>query len=199
MTPALFSWQGDDAGARGVLLHCPECGKASILQFFKEGAAPHRVLESFQDHSESGFATWSLFDILAVTPSRFQLTSHSFLSGKFSLSFSCKAEKLHLYRYSPASVLLAKGGLEGFAKSAFPALPGEGVSKRRMGCEALEFGASPGKGLKGVFDRLKIKGAWSMYRLWHLEKENRILAVVMEGRKPDPDLFDQICAHYEII
>lgn len=193
-----FSWHGDDAGAKGLLLYCPDCRNASILQFFKEGAAPSRVLERFRDHLEGGFAAWSLFDIYAETPDQFQLTSHSFLPGKFSLSFSSDSSKLHLYRYSPASVLLANGGLEGFSRSVFSNLPGEPKFSRHMGREAVEFEKLPGEGVKGVLDKLKIKGAWARYRLWHLEKENRILAVVMEGRKAESDLFDQISAHYEI-
>ena len=194
-----FSWQGEDSGAKGVLLHCPQCGTASILQFFKEGAVPSRVLESFQDHVDGGMVPWSVFDIQALIPEQFKLVSHAFLAGKFTLVFEGDSMKLHLYRYSPASVLLANGGLQAFAGSVFPDLPVKSDLTSHLGHQAVEYAKDPGTGLKKILGRISPKGTWSRFRLWHVKKENRIMAVTLEGKKPDLQLFEQICTHYESI
>ncbi|MBI9077602.1 MAG: hypothetical protein JEZ02_19520 [Desulfatibacillum sp.] len=194
-----FSWQGSDTGAKGVLIHCPQCGRATILQFFKDGAVPARVLESFRDHVDDGLVPWSLFDIKALVPGRFELVSHAFLAGKFSLSFVGESRKLYLYRYSPASVLLTRNGLAGFARATFPEWEEEPFTSSYLGCEAVGYFRAPGPGFKGLMARMSPKPSCTMARVWHMEEQNRILAVILEGKAPDPDLFEQVCTHYEIV
>ncbi len=194
-----FAWQGDESGAKGALIYCPKCRTATIIQFFKEGKVPSQVLDSFQDHREDGLIRWAMFDIQALLPTEFQLTSHSFLAGKFSLSFKGDSHAVHLYRYSPASIILASQDLEGFAMATFPGLGNEPEFLQHMGHDAVEFVREPRAGFSGIIQKLNPKPTHSSARLWHQEKDNRIMAVILEGRTPYYGLLEQVCLNYEIV
>ena len=96
-----FAWQTDSIGGRGVVLYCPGCRKAVLLQFFeKTGQRPFgqadRVLASFDDHPEGRKTLWSVFDIVAEVPVAYHLKRFRFEAGAYELSFTNRQSQLTL-------------------------------------------------------------------------------------------------------
>ena len=114
-----FAWQTGRIGGRGVVLYCPGCRKAVLLQFFETaGQRPFtqadRVLATLDDHPEGRITLWSIFDIHAEVPATYHLKQFRFEAGAYELSFTNRQSQLTLQRWGPAAVLLKDGGLEGF-------------------------------------------------------------------------------------
>ena len=71
-----FAWEAGGEAAVGVILHCPTCRTASVIQFFqppgRSGAAGQAVavLASLRDHRDDGRVAWAVYDILALLPRR---------------------------------------------------------------------------------------------------------------------------------
>jgi len=113
-----FTWHTDTKVGRGVILYCPVCRKAALIQFlqpkgFRSEKIPLKVLSTFQDHREDDQTIWSVFDIRASMPANFVLASHRFEPGNFELAFEHGSRKVFLYRWAPASVLLVGQDLAG--------------------------------------------------------------------------------------
>lgn len=102
-----FSWRGETVGGVGVLLYCPTCQNATLIQFYGKGSnqtgeISERLLASFRDHRQDNQVIWSLFDIRATIPEKFQLIRHRFEAGKFELAFAWGGQKITLHRWGPA-------------------------------------------------------------------------------------------------
>ncbi|MDP2644373.1 MAG: hypothetical protein Q8P24_05500 [Desulfobacterales bacterium] len=199
-----FSWQARAIGAKGVMLFCPACRNATLIQFYERNIPQldricSRFLASFQDHSPEGQTIWSVFDIRAVVPEKYQRIGHRFNPGEFELSFLNQQEKLFLYRWGPASILLKNSTLAQFSERTLP-IPnarwsGEpGAENDRVACEA----APAGSYWTRLGCRMRAKSSFYWARVWHLAGKNRILGVRAESRTllNVPDL-EKICSGYE--
>jgi len=201
-----FSWRAEGMQARGAILYCPTCRQAAMIQFFGLGSGvrredPPRVLASYRDHADREWAAWSLFDIRALIPDSFRLLRHRFAAGYFELAFGGGGRKICLHRWAPARVLLGRTGLEGFARQRIGFPEGEPVMGAWGGHPVVEWvvGPAPGRGARW-WARFKSRTPYKWLRLWHLEGENRILAVRAESRRPtDTGLLDDVCAAYEVV
>jgi hypothetical protein len=116
-----FAWSGNQGAGQGAVLFCPVCRKATVIQFYQAGAGPDfeqaaRVLASFEDHPRAGEVLWAVFDFRAEVPERFRLTSHRIAAGYLELAFSAPGQALRLYRWGPATALLAGRDLAAFAR-----------------------------------------------------------------------------------
>lgn len=191
-----FQWDAGADRAAGVLLYCPSCRTASMIQFpGRPGAdtitsAAARVLASFRDHRSDGRIAWVLYDVAASLPDAFVLDRCRFESGRFVLEFKGPGRRLTLYRWAPAEVLLQNRDLAEFAQAA---ACGNGLVFRPStvhGHPAVEGGdpppAGPGRRLQVRLGVVRFR----RLRLWRVAERNRILGVRLESRRPilDPDM-----------
>ena len=200
-----FSWESDSTHGRGVLLFCPTCRNASLIQFFHKDPPPNNsvasnVLNSFRDHRTDGQILWSTYDIRALVPETFELKHHRFEAGRYELDFADGSQHIILHRWALASVLLSKQDLVQFARTVAGFSKTEPVAGKMDGCDTVEWSVSPASNWGRWLSRYKGKASYHWLGLWHLEARNRILGVRAEGKKPlDTELLDRICTHYESI
>ena len=200
-----FSWQSRSTRGRGVLLYCPTCRNAALVQFFFKTpesnlAVSFEILKSIRDHRSDGQNLWAAFDIRALVPETYQLKSYRFEAGQFELDFADGGQHVILYRWSMASVLLAKQDLTQLAKSVASFGRTEPVAGTIDGHDMVEWSTSPSAEWQRRLSRFKRNASYGWLGLWHLEAKNRILGVRAEGTKPlDTTVLDHICSHYEIV
>lgn len=199
-----FSWQAETKGARGAILHCSACGNATLIQFFRNFSVLshetcHRVLASFQDHSPDNRVLWSIFDIRAKIPAEYRLVRYRFEAGRFELHFGSERQQITLYRWGPASALLANGSLFAFAAKTIRIQGSEWRPLTWIGHHAVQWEKSvPGDLWARCRERMMGKPHFQWFRLWHLLHENRILGVGAKGDKTfQSELLDMICTQYE--
>jgi len=199
-----FIWQTKDEGGRGAILHCPACGNATLVQFFHNKSKPTnetslRILSTFQDHATDDQVRWSLFDIQAVIPSQYKLAKYRFEAGRYELNFVSRKETVVLYRWGPASALLATEGLVAFAARTLEGQRSEWLPRTWSENPAAEREKRFPAGLWTRFgERLTGTRHYQKMRLWHLSEKNRIMGVAVRGNKPyPPEFFDALCLSYE--
>ena len=200
-----FCWKEENLSGAGVTLYCPACRNATLIQFFskpfgKPGDIPKRILVSFQDHTPNhpihDSVNWSMFDIRARVPKAYLLERYRFDAGEYRLDFHAGDQRIFLHRWAAASFLLDKyQGLNRFAADLFRIPEKAFQSTSINGCSAVGWEIES----SGTWiDRFKVKPPHRWLRLWHLEKKNRLLGVLAEGRKPfDAELLGGICARYD--
>ena len=200
-----FSWQGDTIPGQGVILFCPSCRNATLIQFFQKKSTENirissQVLDSFRDHRQDGQILWAAYDIRAIVPETYQLKRHRFEAGKYELDFSDGRQHICLHRWALASVLLAEQDLVQLAKTVADLNRPDPVAGSIDGCDMAEWSSAPKTDWQRWLGRFKRKSSYYWLGLWHLEEKNRILGVRAEGKKPlDTELLDRICSHYESI
>jgi hypothetical protein len=198
-----FTWKNPAGNV--LVVSCPCCNRTSLFRFYRSSredpwnfhATVSNLLSTFRDHSENGRQQWAVFDIRATLPPAYQIKSYQFSPGFMEMDFITNGLKISLYRWSPASVLLAGRKLSEFAGS-LPFYPG-GTSETTGDADSMGWKKSPSFTL---LNRLAafISDRSSHHRLLirHVHEANRILAVRSESRQPmDSNLFDQIVADYE--
>ena len=198
-----FSWINPTGNA--LVVSCSSCNRTSLFQFYPSStedpghfhAIISRLLSTFRDHSENSSRQWTVFDIHATLPATFQIKSYQFSPGFMAMDFFTKGHKISLYRWSPASVLLAGKKLSDFAGS-FPFYPGS-TSETHPDANKLEWVKAPSFSLlKRLPAFLSAGFSHHRFLVYHVLEANRILAVRSESRQPmDSILFDQIVADYE--
>lgn len=200
-----FSWESDSHRGHGLMLFCPACRIASLIQFFHSEVSPNNgvaanVLSSFRDHRNDNQILWSVYDIRALVPEAYELKRYRFEAGRYELDFADGGQHIILYRWAPASVLLSQQDLVGFAGSVVRLGKTEPVAGKMDGCETVEWSATPASNWGRWLSRFKAKASYHWLGLWHLETRNRILGVRAEGKRPlDTELLDRICSHYESV
>jgi hypothetical protein len=199
-----FAWQGVGLGGLGVLLHCPVCRTATLIQFYRKGSSqskqiPLRILNSFRDHRKDNLVTWSLYDIRATLPDDFNLRRYRFEAGEFELAFASKGQNLNLHRWGPAATLLSERDLIQFARVLIPSPWGVGDPNSFGDGGAVEWRLDPPASPWGQWwGRMNRKPSFQWLRLWQLPKRNRILGVRIWGRRPiNPRFLDWVCESYE--
>lgn len=118
-----FSWQSDRK-AQGRLWLCDECGRVIIAQVSGGQSddvsnVASYVLPSIEDHSEDGWRTWAMYDLIAEVPPGYTLEKHRLMSGYIQLVFRRKSNRLVIERWGLANVALKNSSLrEWFAERA---------------------------------------------------------------------------------
>lgn len=201
-----FSWEGRPFGGIGLVLYCPECRNATLIQFFRKSGTGmdgrfRKILASFRDHHSGGQVTWSVYDIKAVTPAMLQLTKYRFDAGAFELVFSTRGIKAALYRWGPAAVLLRDRSLAAFTATVLRLPPVDPSPIAIDGHGGLQWVSSPpGNRLARLVSRVRPAYTFRWDRVWHVAEKNRILGIAMEGKKPlGTDLMNDLSAGYENI
>lgn len=200
-----FSWQADAICARGLILFCPRCRNATLVQFFqkpsaKDDSVATEILNTFRDHRTDGQILWAAYDIRALVPEAFGLKHYRFEAGQYELDFANGSEHVILQRWAPASVLLRSQDLVQFAKTVADFGKTEPVIGSMAGSQTVEWSVSPATARQRWISRFRRKASYYWLGLWHLEAKNRILGVRAEGEKPlDTELLDRILTHYESV
>jgi len=197
-----FAWEAGNEAAVGVILHCPACRTASVVQFFQppgRSGAPGRavaVLSSLRDHRDDSRVAWAVYDIHALLPRSFALARHRFEVGRFFLEFRAQRRTISLFRWAPAAVLLGDRDLSSFAETA-------------AGLDGMEFRATAVAGAPAVEGRERGAGVARRLavslglrpvrtaRIWQVPDRNRILGIVVEGRFAiDPAVMETVRGGY---
>ncbi|MFC1817369.1 hypothetical protein ACFL0M_15885 [Thermodesulfobacteriota bacterium] len=202
-----FSWRGETIGGKGLILYCPTCMNATLIQFYQNDNAktdtiPQHLLATFQDHRPDDQMRWSVFDIRATMPANLKIVRYRFEAGQFELAFASKAHTIFLTRWGPASILLADRNLDRFAESVLHLPATKLVTTLTPGKQAVVEWINPAtpNSLTQWLGRMKIKPSLQRLRLWHLTGKNRILGVRAEGKRPiDLQFFENICAGFESV
>lgn len=197
-----FAWQTADAAGRGVLMFCPQCSTAALIQF-RDPPRSHdlqtRLLQSFRDHFSGDGTPWSVYDIAAVIPDDYNLQTYRLDAGRFELAYTAPdRSRLRLFRWAPASILLQDGGLTEFFALRMGADP---QTIRANADRSLEVnaGREPPALLRWMRN-VRTQPIHRRMRIWHLPEHNRILGVRLEGFRPlDPQRFEWICDHYAVV
>jgi hypothetical protein len=199
-----FSWRGISLGGMGVILYCPTCRNASLIQFYQRDSDELKhtyqpILASFQDHRQDDQVIWSIFDIRAMIPKQFYLVHHRLESGQSELAFESKGQQITLHRWGPASIILGNKDLTEFAGTVIDTLGMEPHSITRSGGNIIEWKVHPPSSRwKRWWRRMKTRHPFRQYRLWHLEEKNRILGISAVGKKPfDTHFLELIFNGYE--
>jgi hypothetical protein len=205
-----FTWSEAQIRGEGVLLSCPICGTATLLQFAYRLESPSRrlaekVLRSFRDHTDNGMVTWRLFGLHAEIPEDLRLEGHRFSPGYYELRFTRGRERLKLSRWGPADVILRGRDLRcWFLAARDEGRFGSRINPRPVeyrGRLALEGESRPGSGARSRLRTLFSRGnRYRRLRIWHTGHDNQIMGVEMGGsRWPDEVLFEEICGGYEVV
>jgi hypothetical protein len=201
-----FGWTHGSSGGRGLLLYCPACGRATMMQFLgrelsRSEAIGRRLLGSWRDHSSDGLNLWALFDIRAEVPERLQLKTYRFEVGCFQLTFGDGRLRIDLYRWAPAAALLRSGDLQQLARQFTAVADAPAAARSVRGNPGVEWHTRPeGGGWNAWRQRLLRRAAHRCVRVWHLEAQNRILGLAAESARPlDLLTVDRICERYAVV
>lgn len=198
-----FQWQGPDDAGNGVILWCPHCRTASLIQFLGDGddggaSVQPEILASFGDHRDDDQVLWSLFDIRILISKSFEMREFTFKPGSYRFAFDNDGISLILFRWAPAAALLTDQGLADFTAGALKRDPRD--------FHEISFNGYPAVAWKlchGFLPRwhcFRSKPSFFQGRVWHIESLNRILGVHMLAKKPLEDsLLDTICGSYETL
>jgi hypothetical protein len=199
-----FTWRAEAKGGRGAILYCPSCGKATLIQFFRniltaDSETCRRVLSSFRDHSQDNRVRWAMFDVRAEIPAEYRLVRYRFEAGSFEMHFVSKRQRIALYRWGPASALMTHGGLSEFAAKTIRIRQSEWRLLTWSGHHAVQWEKSVSGGLWArCRERMMGNPHFQWFRLWHLIQENRILGVGAGGDQAFPsEWLNRICTQYE--
>ena len=197
-----FSWQGPRVAGTGIVLYCPECRRATLLQFYRTGqplTALSPVLASFDDHGPQRRPTVAVYDLQVTIPPTLPLKRFRFDAGRFELVFGTRRQQVTLWRWSPADAALRHhgGSLTHFARqngrpSAAPAAERQFPQGREWRWRAK----TPWYGR--LSPRIQRHLPPQVFRIWHQAETNRILAARWDGARDD-DCFEEICRGYAIV
>ncbi len=205
-----FSWKNPPGNA--LIVSCSSCNRTSLFQFYQSSSEDHahfhtivsKLLSTFRDHSGNNLQRWAVFDIRATLPAAFQIKSYQFSPGFMEMVFFTNGLKISLYRWSPASVLLAGRKLSEFAGLLpfypEPSLMEAGSTSETIGdVNRMEWVRVPSFSLLNRLAAfLSVGFSHQRFLIRHIAETNRILAVRSESRQSvDSNLFDQVVADYE--
>ncbi len=201
-----FRWQGPRLGGDGLIIYCPDCRRATLLQFYRtrraEAQAVRTVLDSFSDHGTERHPSVAVYDIRVTVPERLPLLRFRFESGRFELVFGNRRSQLTLWRWSPADAALRHHGGSLLAFARRNGLPGDGDSSTPVQSldQGLEWRWPAAR--SGWRDRLPPpfgrRLAPTVYRIWPRRASNRILAARGDGQL-DYDTFTEVCRSYATV
>ncbi len=200
-----FTWQGPHLAGEGLVIYCPECRRATLLQFYRSGRAAGgsvlQVLASFSDHGAARRPTVGIYDIQVTVPTNLPLKRFRFDSGRFALVFGGRREQVTLWRWSPADAALRHhdGSLHTLARGLDLSAGADLSGVPRPTNPGLEW-RWPNR--RPWRDRVTLLRSRQLpptaFRIWHLPAVNRILAVRGDGEL-GYDTFSEICRDYGIV
>ena len=198
---AALSWE---TGKRltGLLWQCATCNSAIFCHLHHhpdvQSVQMALVLESLGCHSQQNApAFWSIQDFQLVLPPTVSLDSYTLAPGLSRLTFHHEHLVLHYLRLAPASERLKSTSLPQLLKTLHTELaPGEILTDS---FDMFECRNCPSQSQQ-ILSRLRRQKPFYWGRIWHYEKQNRLLALTAESLRPiDLDTVHSLCTDYEII
>ncbi len=195
-----FQWREGARRGNGAILTCNGCGRTHLLQFFSppvdDPGPVYHLLDHLKDHEDDGWRPFRLFDIKGAVPPGYETDTCRFEPGRFAMCFTGPENRIRFFRWSPGDVLLKNRTLEAFLKIQNLLLgeTDQPESHRGRPVEWNETVAPSKKGL-GIGNKRR-RPIHRCGRAVHLGRENRILALVAEGRKTTRPDFDQLWEAY---
>jgi len=206
-----FSWRSDRK-AQGRLWLCDECGRVVIAQV---SGAPSDdvasvasfVLPSIEDHSDDGWRTWAMYDLVAEVPPGYVLEKHQLMAGYIQLLFHRGSSRLLIERWGLANVALKNTSLrEWFAERV-----SHDLRRYRYSVHDVEFEHEAGIQVTGRRSGLRqaLKSAFELasFRrpalyvdgyVWVCDESNKIFSVhTMHSRKENvlDDVLERVECH----
>ncbi len=184
-----FSWQSGPNSGHGATLYCPVCHKAIMFQIFEvknrltDPGLLH-ILKSLSDHREDECTAWKVFDIQALVPKSFRLNHYHFKPGNHELAFIDRSTAVRFHRWAPGTALLAGTSLSTFAADTLALSTERPRPTSVQGFPAVEWRNQGVTGWRSRFYRLRTKPALKWVMVWHIKRNNRILGISLESKKP---------------
>lgn len=204
-----FTWRSDRK-AQGRLWRCDECDRVIIAQVSGTPSddvskVASFVLPSIQDHSEAGWRTWAVYDLIADVPPGYTLEKHQLMSGYIQLLFRKKNNRLVIERWGIANIALKKSNLkEWFAERAV-----HDLKPYRYSISNVEFDTESGIEITGrrAGVRQAFKSAGELLTLkkpasylngyaWLCEESNKIFSV-QSLHSRDENVLDSVLERVE--
>jgi len=199
-----FSWRSDRK-AQGRLWRCDGCGRVIIAQVSGSPSddvqnLASQILPTIQDHSEDGWRTWAMYDLIADVPPGYVLEKHQLMSGYIQLLFRKGSSRLVIERWGLANVALKHADLrEWFAdRAAYDLKP------YRYSIQDVEFEEESGIRIAGRRAGLRqaLKSAYELITLrkpamyldgyvWVCRESNRIYSIQSLHPKNE-DIADEV-------
>jgi hypothetical protein len=141
-----FTWRSDRK-AQGRLWYCAECSKVIIAQI-SGGASEDisglasTVLTTIEDHSDDGWRTWAMYDLIVEVPPGYSLEKHQLMAGYIRLAFRKKSSRLVIERWGLANVALRGRTLGAWFRERV------GYDLKQYGCSIEEVDFDGEKGIQ---------------------------------------------------
>ena len=204
-----FSWRSDRK-AQGRLWRCDECSRVVIAQVSgglsdDVSNVASYVLPSFQDHSEDGWRTWAMYDLIAEAPPGYVLEKHQLMAGYIQLVFRKGSNRLVIERWGLANIALKTSGLrEWFAERAR-----HDLRPYKYSVHDVQFGREAGIQIAGrrvglsqalksacEFAILRKPAVWLDGYVWVCEDSNKIFSVQLTHSRGE-NLLDEVLERVE--
>ncbi|HUV04414.1 MAG TPA: hypothetical protein VMX94_04835 [Armatimonadota bacterium] len=199
-----FSWRSDRKG-QGRLWRCDECGRVIIAQVSGGPSEDvqnlaSQILPTIQDHSEDGWRTWAMYDLIADVPPGYVLEKHRLMSGYIQLVFRKRTSRLVIERWGLANVALKHSSLHEW----FDDRAAYDLKAYRYSLQDVEFEEESGIQITGRRAGLRqaLKSAYELVTLrrpavyldgyvWLCQESNKIYAVQSLHRRNE-NIVDQV-------
>ncbi|MGD9017175.1 MAG: hypothetical protein PVH30_07310 [Desulfobacterales bacterium] len=195
-----FRWREGGRNGNGAILTCKECGRTHMLQFFSppvdESGPVYHLLDHLRDHQDDGWRPFRLFDIEGAVPPGYETDTCRFEPGRFTVDFAGPEHRIRFFRWSPGDVLLKNRTLEEFLKAQKLLLEetGQPEPPRDRPGEWSETITPPTK--RVAIGSSRQRPIHRRCRAVLLRRENRILALLTEGRESTFTDFDRLWETY---
>jgi hypothetical protein len=185
-----FTWRADRK-AQGRLWKCEECSRVIIAQVSgglsdEVSQIASSILPTVVDHSETGWRTWAMYDLVADVPVGYTLEKHKLMSGYIQLVFRKKTNKLIIERWGIANVALKNTSL----RQWFEERVARDLAPYLYTIEDIEFEEERGiyltgrrkgfwEALKSTFEFITLRkpAAFIDGYAWVCEESNRIYSI----------------------
>lgn len=187
-----FTWRADRK-AQGKLWVCEDCGRVIIAQVSGEPSddvsnIASWVLPTIEDHSEDGWRTWALYELIAESPPGYRLEKQRLLSGYIQLTFRKGVNRLVIERWGLANVALRNADL----KDWYEDRAAVDLRAFNYSVDPVDFEGEPGLAVKGRMSvpALAIRGLRELLTFrkpaihltayaWVCESTNKVFSVRM--------------------
>ena len=204
-----FSWRSDRKG-QGKLWHCAECSRVLIAQV--SGSASDDIsglasviLPTVEDHSDDGWRTWAMYDLIAEVPSGYSLDKHQLMAGYIRLAFRKKSSRLIIERWGLANVALKNQSLRDW----FGDRADHDLRQYRSSIEDVDFDGEKGIQVSGRRTGIRpaLKSANELLGLsmpalrldgyvWICEESNKVFSIQSMHSRGE-DVLDQVLERIE--
>lgn len=204
-----FTWRSDRK-AQGRLWHCAESNRVLIAQLSggpsdDVSGLASVVLPTIEDHTEDGWRTWAMYDLIAEAPPGYSLEKHQLMAGYIQLAFRKGSNRLIIERWGLANVVLKNQAL----REWFNQRAGHDMGQYRSSIEEVDFDGERGIQISGRRWGIQpmLKSASELLTLrkpaarldgyvWVCEESNKVFSIQSMHSKGE-DILDQVLERIE--